>query len=68
MRSSLFTRNMTISTDLGPKLSHAASVVIPGDPAFANLSSRWREWHGPKVDAVVNAATEGDIQHAVSFP
>ena len=58
---------MTLPADLGPKLSDAASVVVPGDPTFAGLSSRWREWHGPKVAAVVNAATEGDIQHAVGL-
>ena len=58
---------MTVSTELGPKLSEEGLVVLPGDAAFTNLTSRWREWHSPEVVAVVKAATEGDVQEAVSI-
>ena len=64
--ATLLVGNMTLSADLGSRLSDAASIVVPGDPAFTNLTSRWREWHAPEVVAVVKAATEGDVQQAVS--
>lgn len=56
---------MALSTELGPKLSDDALVVLPGDAAFTNLTSRWREWHSPEVVAVVKATIEGDVQEAV---
>jgi hypothetical protein len=59
--------SLQIATDLKPRLSHGAGVVVPGDEEFASLVSRWREWHAPTVAAVVQVASESDIQEAVSY-
>lgn len=59
--------SLQIATELRPRLSHGADVVVPGDEEkFTSLVSRWREWHAPTVAAVVQVVTEGDIQQAVS--
>ncbi|KAK6845412.1 hypothetical protein PG995_015522 [Apiospora arundinis] len=58
---------MAVATELGPKLSEGAQVVLPADASFTNLTSRWREWHSPEVAAVVKASTEGDVQEAVRY-
>jgi hypothetical protein len=52
--------------ELSPKLSPQASIVLPEDPSFGDLISRWRDWHAPKVGAVVTAFTESDVQETVS--
>ncbi|KAI0165178.1 hypothetical protein GGR52DRAFT_97996 [Hypoxylon sp. FL1284] len=51
-----------IAADLGPLLSAQASIVVPGDATFANLTSRWREYHAPSISAVVQVAVEADVQ------
>ena len=58
--------SLQIATELKPRLSHGAGVVVPGDEEFANLASRWREWHAPTVAAIVQVVTESDVQEAVS--
>ncbi|RYP92061.1 hypothetical protein DL770_001839 [Monosporascus sp. CRB-9-2] len=65
--ASLVAINLDISGELGPRLSSGASLVLPGDATFANLTSRWREWQAPEIAAVVQAAVEGDVQEAVRY-
>ncbi|RYP52809.1 hypothetical protein DL768_002058 [Monosporascus sp. mg162] len=65
--ASLVAKTLDISGELGPRLSSGASLVLPGDATFANLTSRWREWHAPEIAAVVQAAVEGDVQVAVRY-
>jgi hypothetical protein len=55
-----------ITTELRPRLSADAAVVLPDDEEFPKLVSRWREWHAPSVAAVVKVANERDVQEAVS--
>ena len=62
----LITMGSHIATELKPRLSPGAAVTLPSDEEFRRLVSRWREWHAPSVAAVVQVATEGDIQEAVS--
>ncbi|KAH7245213.1 hypothetical protein BKA59DRAFT_475500 [Fusarium tricinctum] len=53
--------------ELSPKLSPQASIVLPEDPSFGDLISRWRDWHAPKVGAVVTAFTESDVQETIRY-
>ncbi|KAI1459380.1 hypothetical protein F4805DRAFT_473318 [Annulohypoxylon moriforme] len=59
--------NINIAADLGPLLSPQASIVLPGEATFANLTSRWREYRAPNISAVVQAATEADVQKTVRY-
>ncbi|KAI0854095.1 hypothetical protein F5Y00DRAFT_222271 [Daldinia vernicosa] len=65
--ASLISKSINLQADLGPRLSPSASIALPDDANFANLTSRWREWHAPTIAAVVQVATEGDVQQAVRF-
>ncbi|KAL7622063.1 hypothetical protein AAE478_007564 [Parahypoxylon ruwenzoriense] len=67
LASMIATGNISLSTNLAPTLSPGASIVLPGDANFANLTSRWREWHAPNIAAVVRAATEADVQQTVRY-
>lgn len=60
------TDSINIIPDLGPLLSPQASIVLPGDATFVNLTRRWREYEAPTVSAVVQVAAEADVQHTVS--
>lgn len=62
--ASLVTQNTW--PELSSKLSSQASIVLPDDPSFGDLISRWRDWHAPEVGAVVTAFTESDVQETVS--
>ncbi|KAI1418448.1 hypothetical protein F5Y13DRAFT_149192 [Hypoxylon sp. FL1857] len=61
------TDNINIVADLGPLLSPQASIVLPGDAAFANITSRWREYQAPDISAVVQVAAEADVQQTVRY-
>lgn len=52
--------------ELKPRLSSNADIFGPYDKEFPNLASRWREYHAPTVAALVQVATESDIQETVS--
>ncbi|KAH9905587.1 FAD-binding domain-containing protein [Xylariomycetidae sp. FL2044] len=56
-----------IAAELGARLSPGAAVLVPGNDAFASLVSRWREWHAPTVAALVQVATEADVQETIRF-
>ena len=58
--------NTTIPWEnLTSRLSPEASVVFPGEPAFSDSTSRWREWHAPNVSVVVKVNSEKDVQETV---
>jgi hypothetical protein len=63
--ASLLVSNPNFLAGLKPQLSPGASLVLPGDASFVNLTTHWREWHAPTIAAVVEVATEGDVQQAV---
>ncbi|KAI1073599.1 hypothetical protein F5B20DRAFT_574658 [Whalleya microplaca] len=65
--ASLIARNISLPAGLEDRLSPGAAIVLPGNGKFANLTSRWREWHAPTIAAVVQAATEGDIQQTIRY-
>lgn len=52
--------------DLSNRLSQNASMIFREQSAFAESTSRWREWHAPEVNVVVRTQTEGDVQETVS--
>lgn len=53
-------------SDLSQQLSPQASISLKNDPEFTALASRWREWHGPSVQAVVSVFNEKDVEETVS--
>ncbi|KAK6064225.1 6-hydroxy-D-nicotine oxidase 1 [Seiridium cupressi] len=65
--ASLITITPDFPAELGPRLSPGASIILPGDANFANITTRWREWHGPSIAAVVAVATEDDIRYANEY-
>lgn len=50
---------------LTPILSQAASINRPGDPDFESNATRWSEYAAPRPGAVINVATEADVQKTV---
>ena len=54
------------AAEIKPRLSLEAAVFAPHDEEFPRLISRWREYHAPNVAALVQVASESDIQEAVS--
>ncbi|KAK2589605.1 hypothetical protein QQS21_012714 [Conoideocrella luteorostrata] len=59
--------SLQIAAELKPRLSPGVNVVVPGDKEFLGLVSRWREYHAPTVAALVQVATERDIQETVRY-
>jgi hypothetical protein len=51
---------------LKEKLSPKASVNLRSDEAFAANAARWSDYKAPQPSAVVNVATESDIEETVS--
>ncbi|KAK9349620.1 hypothetical protein V1523DRAFT_422378 [Lipomyces doorenjongii] len=48
-------------------LNEAASINFPGDPDFCPNTIRWSEYAAPQPGAVVNVATESDVQKTVQW-
>ncbi|KAF4457203.1 hypothetical protein F53441_767 [Fusarium austroafricanum] len=48
-------------------LSPQASIVLPEDSSFGAFTSRWREWHGPRARALIQAVTESDVQETIRY-
>lgn len=61
-----------VHRDLGPLLSHQASIYFPNSPGFTNLTARWSVYQAPNIAIVVEARTVDDVAAAVgvflSFP
>ena len=61
-----FPRNQaSISKELGPQLSKGAGIYLPHDASFNILTDRWQRYKDPTISAVVEVATESDIQKTV---
>lgn len=50
---------------LKQQLSHEASIDFHTEEAFQISSQRWSDYNGPKPGAVVNVASEKDIEETV---
>ncbi|KAI0100095.1 hypothetical protein GGR51DRAFT_564506 [Nemania sp. FL0031] len=59
--------NNTVLSGLRKLLSPQATVALRDSPEYANLTDRWRKWHAPDIAAVVEVATEEDVQETVRF-
>jgi hypothetical protein len=46
-------------------LNKGASINFPGDPDFYPNTIRWSEYAAPQPGAVINIATETDVQKTV---
>ena len=46
-------------------LSAGARIDLLGDPNYASSAARWSDRGTPKPGAVVNVATEGDVETTV---
>ena len=57
-----------ICSELGPRLSHSASIILPHSADFAAATIRWTEYQAPTFSAVVEVASERDVQETVSAP
>ncbi|KAH7025021.1 uncharacterized protein B0I36DRAFT_387406 [Microdochium trichocladiopsis] len=58
----------TIELDLAPVLSDGAAVVFPGDEAWHDLVARASTPRvAPQYIAVVEVATEADVEHTIRF-
>lgn len=55
-------------TGLSPLLSPAASIVLPSEPLFANLTRRCVDVFTPDIAAVVRVGTEADVPLIVRNP
>ena len=47
-------------------LSSGATIDLIGDANYTSSAARWSDLHTPKPGAVVNVATESDIEATVS--
>ena len=53
----------TVTKELGPDLSKAASITGGGSPKY----TRWSEYAPPSPGVIVNVASEDDVAATVSF-
>ena len=58
----------SVLSDLGPKLSPNATILLPDDPNFAAATRRWVEYQAPSFDAVVVVTSEEDVQQTAGSP
>ncbi len=58
----LFESTHTLKEKLSPK----ASIDLYSEEAFAANAARWSDYKAPQPGAVVNVATESDIEKTVS--
>lgn len=59
-------RGVDVLNDLGPQLSPQASIVLPTDAEFDNLTARYSEFDRPTFVAVANPGVEADVAVIVS--
>lgn len=65
----LFSRtDNPLVTGLAPLLSPAASIVLPSEPLFANLTRRCVGAFAPDIAVVVRVGTEADVPLIVRNP
>jgi hypothetical protein len=58
--------SIDIKAELLPQLSQGASIILPPDSTWANETERWSLYSAPTFRAVVEVASEQDVQAAVS--
>ena len=56
----------TVLSELGPRLSPNASIILPDAAEFDAATTRWTEYQAPSFSAVVKVAIEKDVQETVS--
>jgi hypothetical protein len=61
----IFSSNISITAALGPNLSPNAAIILPDQADWRNASARWQGYAIPTYQAVVEVATEKDIQQTV---
>lgn len=54
-----------ITTELGPRLSPGARIILPNGPDFANATRRWSPFAEPRFTVVVDVAAEQDVAETV---
>jgi hypothetical protein len=59
-------RKSDIFSELRANLSSNASIIFPDDPLMQTAGARWQAYSRPSYRAVVEVATEEDVQAAVS--
>ena len=57
----------TIASELGPRLSPDASIILPSSEEFAEAILRWTEYRAPTFSAVVEVANEKDVQETMGI-
>ncbi|KAM0717478.1 hypothetical protein Q7P37_007330 [Cladosporium fusiforme] len=57
----------TLTKSLHPHLSSGAQIHFPGDSSFAIAADRWQNYAPPTFAAVVQVATEEDVQATVRW-
>lgn len=65
--TSIAIRAVDVLQDLGPQLSPQASIVLPTDPGFDNLTARYSEFDRPTFVAVANPGVEADVAVIVKY-
>lgn len=60
-----FHSSLNISAQLGPQLSRGAAVFLPDDPGWYRATLRFQQLYAPTYQALVEVATEEDIQRTV---
>jgi hypothetical protein len=61
----IFQAQPNVLAELAPQLSSNALVLVPENPLFKNAAIRWDLWSAPAFQAVVEVATEEDVQKTV---
>lgn len=56
-----------LTKSLHPLLSPSAQILLPGNPAFKVATDRWQNYAPPTFAAVVQVATEGDVQATIRW-
>jgi hypothetical protein len=56
-----------ITNTLGPLLSPAAQIHLPGSAGFNTSTDRWQEYAPPSFAVVVQVATEADVQETIQW-
>lgn len=58
---------LSITEDLGPRLSPNAQIVLSQSEAFKTLTARWQVGHNPTFHVVVIVDNENDVSEAVGY-
>lgn len=62
---SIYLRPADIVSELGPKLSPNASIILPGSADFIISTTRWQQYRSPEINVAVEVTNERDIRETV---